>query len=100
MRYDKLVRDRIPDIIRAKGESCVTHVADDAEYEIKLFEKLREEAEELIRDKSIGEIADVLEVIDAIAEFKGFPKKEVETVKQKKFGERGGFSDRIILEES
>ena len=100
MRYDKLVRDHIPDIIRAKGESCAAHIADDAEYEAKLFDKLREEAEELIRDKSIGEIADVLEVIDAITELKGFPKEEIEAVKQKKFEERGGFAGRIILEES
>ena len=100
MRYDKLVRDHIPDIIMAKGESCTTHIADEAEYEAKLFEKLREEAEELVRDKSVGEIADVLEVIDAIAAFKGFSKKEIGTIKQKKFEERGGFSGRVILEES
>jgi predicted house-cleaning noncanonical NTP pyrophosphatase (MazG superfamily) len=100
MRYDKLVRDRIPDIIMAKGESCMTHIADEAEYEAKLFEKLREEANELVRDKSVGEIADVLEVIDAIAALKGFSKEEIDAIKQKKFEERGGFSGRVILEES
>lgn len=84
----------------AKGESCTTHIADEAEYEVKLFEKLREEAEELVCDKSVGEIADVLEVIDAIVAFKGFSKEEIGMIKQKKFEERGGFSGRVILEES
>lgn len=100
MRYDKLVRDRVPDIIMAKGESCTTHIADEAEYETKLFEKLREETEELVRDRSIGEIADVLEMIDAIAALKKFSQEEIDAVKQKKLEERGGFSGRIVLEES
>lgn len=78
----------------------MAHVADDAEYEDKLFAKLREETEELIRDKSIGEIADLLEVIDTIAILKGFSKADIESVKKRKFKERGGFSERIILEES
>lgn len=100
MRYDKLVRDRVPDIIMAKGESCTTHIADEAEYETQLFEKLREETEELVRDRSIGEIADVLEMIDAIAALKKFSQEEIDAVKQKKLEERGGFSGRIVLEES
>lgn len=100
MKYDKLVRDRIPDIISSKGEMYRIHTADDTEYERMLFEKLREETEELICDKTIDEVADVLEVIDAIASFKGFSRESVDRAKQKKYEERGGFSKRIILEEA
>ena len=100
MIYDKLVRDRIPEIIMAKGEACSFHVATDGEYAGKLYEKLREETEELIRDRNIGEVADVLEVIDAILLHEGISRDEVESVKRKKSEERGGFSKKIILEES
>lgn len=100
MRYDKLVRDRIPELIGAKGEECSFHIATDGEYAEKLYGKLREETEELIRDRNTGEIADVLEVIDAIMELEGISRNEVDAVKRKKYGERGGFSKRTILEES
>lgn len=100
MQYNKLVRDKIPDIIGARGERCVTHIASKTDYEKKLFEKLQEEVAELINDKNVNEIADVLEVIDAIAVLKGFSREEIEETKQKKFAERGGFEKRIILEES
>lgn len=100
MRYDKLVRDKIPEVIKSKGEIALTHIAEEAEYWQKLKEKLREEVEEFCSDESIGEIADILEVIDAICDHKGFNKQEVEEVKNKKAEERGGFKDRIILDES
>jgi predicted house-cleaning noncanonical NTP pyrophosphatase (MazG superfamily) len=100
MRYDKLVRDRIPDIIEAKGGKCLTHIAGDAEYRTKLYEKLCEETEELIRDQTIGEVVDVLEVLDAIVSLEGFSAEEVATVKRRKLEDRGGFEKRIILEES
>lgn len=100
MRYDKLVRDRIPEIIGAKGEECSFRVATDEEYAEKLYEKLREETEELIRDRNAGEIADVLEVVDAIMGLEGISPNEVDVVKRKKSEERGRFSKGIILEES
>ncbi|OHA79031.1 MAG: hypothetical protein A2V96_01895 [Candidatus Yonathbacteria bacterium RBG_16_43_6] len=100
MEYHKLVRDNIPDIIKAKGEVAVTHVANDTEYAQKLREKLEEEVAEYLHDESISEIADILEVIDAIAEYKGFEYKEIVAVKQEKAEKRGRFAKRIILDES
>ena len=100
MEYHKLVRDKIPEIIKAKGEMAMTHIADDAEYGIKLYEKLEEEVAEYLKDESVGEIADILEVIDAIAEYKGFSQEEILATKQKKAENRGRFEQRIILDES
>ncbi len=100
MQYNKLVRDRIPEIIKAKGEVAVTHIADDVEYGVKLREKLQEEVNEYLNDENIGEIADILEVLDAIAEHKGFSQAEILATKQKKAETRGCFKQRIILDES
>ena len=100
MKYHKLVRDKVPDYIRGKGETPVTHIADDAEYGEKLKEKLVEEVEEFKRDESPEELADILEVLDAIVEHKGFDRKEIEKVKEAKAQQRGRFKDRIILDES
>jgi predicted house-cleaning noncanonical NTP pyrophosphatase (MazG superfamily) len=100
MKYDKLIRDRIPEIIEAKGEACVYHVASDDEYRRKLYEKLGEETSELATARDANEIADVLEVVDAIVELEGFSRDEVERVKREKFEKRGGFSRRFILDES
>lgn len=100
MKYDKLVRDNIPYIIRAKGESAKTHIADGEEYAQKLLEKLKEEAGEFSKEGSMEELVDILEVIDAIKELKGFSDKEILLVKEQKRQKRGGFNKRIILEES
>jgi predicted house-cleaning noncanonical NTP pyrophosphatase (MazG superfamily) len=100
MKYNKLVRDKIPEIIINKGGVPVTHIADDVEYWQKLKEKLQEEINEFIEAESIEEMADVLEVIDAIIDFKKFNKNELQKVKNIKAEERGKFENRIILEES
>ena len=94
------MRDKIPERIEAKGESCCTHVASESEFWDKLKEKFGEEVEEFKKDESMGELADILEVIDTICEHKGWSKEEVLEIQQKKKFERGGFSKRIILEES
>lgn len=100
MKYNKLVRDNIPEIIRKKGEKAVIHIAGDEEYWQKLKEKLDEEVKEFTKDETIEEIADILEVIDAICEYKKFDAKEAQAVKDKKAKERGKFKKKIILEES
>lgn len=100
MKYDKLVRDKIPQIIEKKGGVSIWHVADEAEYWQKLKEKLREEIEEFIEAESVEELADVFEVINAIQGVKKFDSKELIRVMKQKAEARGGFRDRIILEES
>jgi len=97
-KYNKLVRDKIPDLIAGKGESTETHVADDVEFEEKLHAKLREEVEEFLQSESIEELADIFEVTDAIMELHGFDAGEVKGVQEKKRNERGGFKKRIILD--
>ncbi len=100
MKYNKLVRDKIPEIIKRKGGVPITHIADNVEYGKKLREKLEEGVREFLDNEIIEEIADILEVVDAICEHKGFSKAEVAAVQKSKAGERGGFKNKIILEES
>lgn len=100
MKYNKLVRDKIPQIIKQKGKTGVFHVASKTEYWKKLKEKLLEEVREFSKDENQEELADIFEVIDAIANFKKFDMKKVRVTQKKKASERGQFKKRIILDES
>jgi len=100
MKYNKLVRDKIPEIIKNKGAVPIAHIADDEEYWQKLKEKLQEEVDEFLKDSNEEELADILEVIYAICDFKNFDKEKLELLRKKKTEERGGFKDKIILDET
>ncbi len=97
--YNKLVRDRIPEIIEAGGGSCVTQVLPQAEYLQKLEEKLREELSEYLESKEAEELADLLEVMQAVAAARGKTWEEIEDIRQRKKAARGGFEKRILLKE-
>jgi len=94
----KLVRDKIPKIIKDSGKSCVYHVAAPVEYEARLYEKLREELDEFIEAPSYEEAADMWEVFRAICEMHSLSLLTVESVAREKEKKRGAFEDRIILE--
>ncbi|MFC4540775.1 hypothetical protein ACFO5R_02385 [Halosolutus amylolyticus] len=96
--YDKLVRDRIPEIIKANDERPAIHTADDAEYAERLAAKLTEEAAEFEESRDLEELADVLEVIRAILDDRERTMADLETRRREKRAERGGFDDRIVLE--
>jgi len=95
--YGKLVRDRIPEIICSEGFTPSVRVLDDIEYIAELYRKLREETEEYLRDQNIEEIADILEVLEAICEAKGFSVDDVQKFKAAKREKRGGFDQKLYL---
>jgi predicted house-cleaning noncanonical NTP pyrophosphatase (MazG superfamily) len=98
--YNKLVRDRIPEIIVADGRQCGTEIITDDEYRCALLAKLIEEAEEVAaadRDELVKEIADLFEVIDALFVAFDLDREAVLAMQQKRSDERGGFEKRIKL---
>ena|SRR3990167_2693384 len=100
MRYNKLVRDFIPRIIEAKGETCTYHIADDKEYRQKLLEKLQEELDEFIEHSSIEELADLQQVIFAVLDERGWSRDDFLKSRLSKLRERGSFSQHLILDEA
>ena len=99
IRYHKLVRDRIPEIIWDSGKDCLCSVMNDEEYLAALDEKLNEELKEYQESKSMEELADLLEVVRAAAKARGSSIEEVEKIREEKAMKRGGFERRILLEE-
>ena len=97
--YRKLVRDRIPEIIEQAGQKCVCSVLSDDEYLKMLDEKLNEELAEYQESKSMEELADLLEVVRAVALARGSSPEEVEEIRRMKADLRGGFEKKILLEE-
>ena len=96
--HNKLVRDKIPRIIEKDGKNCVTHILPDEEYIAALETKLNEEVTEYQADKNLEEMADVLEVLQAICVARGYSLDELEAMRKKKADERGGFKQKIYLE--
>ena len=97
MIYNKLVRDHIPRIIEETGGKAEIRILADEEYRIFLEKKLDEEVGEYHRDKNIEELADILEVVYAMAASIGCTKEELNDVYRKKHEVRGGFEKRILL---
>ena len=97
--YNKLVRDRIPEIIRASGQECTTEILSEEDYRRMLDAKLDEELAEYRRDQTIEELADLMEVIRAVAAAQGCTPEELERIRAEKAAERGGFEKRILLKE-
>ena len=99
IKYNKLVRDRIPEIIEASGKTSVCRELSDPEYIAKLDEKLNEELAEYQESKSLEELADLLEVMRAVAAARGSSMEEIERIRQEKADKRGGFEKKLLLVE-
>lgn len=95
--YNKLVRDNIPEIIKNNGEQPITEVLNETRYLEELHKKLFEEATEFVEEDSIEELADLMEVIYAIARLRNINLDEVEQIRKQKAHKRGGFEKRIFL---
>lgn len=98
MRYNKLVRDRIPEIIKRGSGNPITHIAQPDELKARLVDKLYEEFNEFLKGWTLEELADINEVLRALSKVIGSNPEQLERVRQEKFKERGGFSGGIVLE--
>ena len=99
VKYHKLVRDRIPEIIKSSGKTCITEILSDEEYLKMVDEKFNEELAEYHKDQNIEELADLLELIYAATIARGYSLEELEQVRAEKSAKRGSFEKKILLKE-
>jgi predicted house-cleaning noncanonical NTP pyrophosphatase (MazG superfamily) len=97
METSKLVRDKIPDIIARHGDRPVTRILEADAYRRELRRKLEEEIAEFGESGQVEELADILEVVYALAAAEGTTRLELEEMRRRKRSERGGFDRRILL---
>lgn len=97
--YNKLVRDRIPEIIEGSGKRCTVEILKDTDYLLMLDKKLDEELAEYHKNQNIEELADLLEVIYAATEARGYTVEQLEKTRLKKQIERGAFKEKLLLKE-
>lgn len=97
-RYDKLVRDRIPEIIGANGKRSAVRTLTDAEYMQRLDQKLVEELTEYQESGDLDELADLVELVQTITAHRGMSWDAFEAMRAHKREERGGFGARLLLE--
>ncbi len=95
--YDKLVRDKIPEIIEKSGKRCEIEILSDEKYLEMIDKKLDEELAEYYKDQNIEELADLLEVLYAATKARGYSVEELEKVRAEKAEKRGGFDKKILL---
>ncbi len=97
IEHNKLVRDKIPQIIEASGKTCVTEVLSQEDYLRELDRKLGEELSEYQQSKSLEELADLLEVMGAVVKARGYTWDDLTRVRKEKRAARGTFDQRIYL---
>ncbi|MDF2865704.1 MAG: phosphoribosyl-ATP pyrophosphohydrolase [Clostridia bacterium] len=97
--YNKLVRDKIPEIIINTGENPITEVLKDNMYKEMLDKKLLEEVNEYLKDDNVEELADIMEVILAILKFKKIEISEFDNIVKIKREKKGAFDNKIFLKE-
>lgn len=99
-KYNKAIRDRIPEIIEQKGSKCKIKKMSDAEYLPHIEKKLTEEVDEYYSDGKVEELADIMEVVYKIAELKGYTAEQLEGIRIEKNKKRGGFKQNLFLIET
>ena len=97
INYNKLVRDKIPEIIQKSGKKCETEILPDEKYLEMIDRKLDEELAEYHNDQNIEELADLLEVIYAATKARGYSIEELEKVRAEKAEKRGVFDRKLLL---
>lgn len=95
--YYKLIRDRIPEIIEAQGQTCVVKKLSDEDYLTMVDAKLDEELAEYHKDQNLEELADLMEVVYAAAAARGFTAEQLERLRAEKAEKRGAFREKLIL---
>lgn len=98
-QYNKLVRDHIPEICRQNHQIAVTEVLDADSYQAALREKLQEEVQEFLESGKPEELADILEVADALAQLQNISFDALMEIKSEKARKNGGFQQRLFLKE-
>ena len=96
-KYNKAIRDKIPEIINKDGFTCNVDTMSDEKFLVEIEKKLSEEVAEYQNDKNPEELADILEVIYKIAKLKGISKEELEKIRLDKVEKRGAFDENLFL---
>ncbi len=99
IKYDKLVRDKIPEIIEEAGNKATVEILDGETYQKYLNIKLGEELKEYLEEGCVEELADLVEVIYALLDCKGVTLEEFEKIRIAKVEKRGAFNKKLLLKE-
>ena len=97
IKYNKAVRDKIPEIIKESGKNCNVKKLNDSKFLVELEKKLVEELAEYQESKDVEELADILEIVYRISELKGITSDELDGIKNEKAKKRGKFVDNLFL---
>lgn len=95
--YNKLIRDKIPEIIKVDGNEYEIRTLNNEEYLSELNKKLGEELKEYYESGEVEELADITEIIYAIAKYKGVDQQEFDSIRRKKAEKKGGFDKKLYL---
>ncbi|MDR1486338.1 MAG: nucleoside triphosphate pyrophosphohydrolase [Planctomycetaceae bacterium] len=98
--YNKLIRDKIPEVIEKSGKSSKIRILNKSEYPQALKDKLLEEVNEFIGDDTVEELADIAEVLLAILKQRNISLDEFEAIRLKKQDKLGGFDKCFLLIET
>ena len=98
--YNKLVRDKIPEIIKSEGREVKARTLTNEEYKKELNKKLKEEVKEYLEDNNAQELADIVEVVYGILNSMDITIEEFEKIRKEKAKKRGAFNKKIFLEEA